>query len=333
MTLDERIAAVARHGFTTRQAAFLTTVMLHAGVCAQRQYAAFAGLANGHTTREFFDGLLARRFATAHPCWQQGGARLYHLHHKGLYRAIGEPDNRHRRKVPVARAIERLMVLDAVLAHPETQWLATEREKVTYFAAAHGVPTSEMPALVFDARGRRTERYFPDKLPIGVQANGPGVTFLFLVVDEEALAFREFLARHRQLLRRVPRWTIRVVFPSFLAASRTVHEAAFSAFCAPPLRPAVVDEFRWFCATRRALEGEQRRIERTDETRYRAARRAFGGPRFYAAYRRWLAEGDAAFGDLLSPVLHERHRRREIECEHHVLSHHYHHLAPAMATA
>ena len=50
-----------------------------------------------------------------------------------MYEAIGEPDNRHRRPLPLSRAVERLMVLDAVLGQRDLQWLATEREKVAYF--------------------------------------------------------------------------------------------------------------------------------------------------------------------------------------------------------
>ena len=53
MTFDERGAALKGEGFTERQAAFLVTVMLHAGVCLVRQYRAFAGIANGHNAREF----------------------------------------------------------------------------------------------------------------------------------------------------------------------------------------------------------------------------------------------------------------------------------------
>ena len=37
MTWDERVSNVAQRGFTERQAAFLVTVMLHAGVCLRRQ--------------------------------------------------------------------------------------------------------------------------------------------------------------------------------------------------------------------------------------------------------------------------------------------------------
>jgi hypothetical protein len=49
MNFDERVQAVAKFGFTERQARFLVTVMLHAGVCVPRQYARFAGTAYGHT--------------------------------------------------------------------------------------------------------------------------------------------------------------------------------------------------------------------------------------------------------------------------------------------
>ena len=42
ITWEERVERVARQGFTERQAGFLVTVMLHAGVCVPRQYCAFA---------------------------------------------------------------------------------------------------------------------------------------------------------------------------------------------------------------------------------------------------------------------------------------------------
>ena len=65
------------------------------------------------------------------------GARHYHVHGRRLYAAIGEPHNRHRKPVTLARAIERLMVLDAVLAEHRLRWLGSEREKVEYFNVGH----------------------------------------------------------------------------------------------------------------------------------------------------------------------------------------------------
>ena len=132
MTWDERVKAIADHGFTERQAGFLVTVMLHSGVCLGRHYSAFARITHGQKVQDFFRKLVARRYATARRCGHNT-ARLYHFHHKPMYEAIGEPDNRHRRPLPLSRAVERLMVLDAVLGQRDLQWLATEREKVAYF--------------------------------------------------------------------------------------------------------------------------------------------------------------------------------------------------------
>ena len=88
MTWDQRVAKVRLHGFTDRQAAFLVTVMLHAGVCVGRQYCAFAGIPHGRKVCDFFDALVTRRYATARPCGHHR-ARLFHIHHKPLYRAVG----------------------------------------------------------------------------------------------------------------------------------------------------------------------------------------------------------------------------------------------------
>src|SRR5216117_1082409 len=112
MTADDRVGAVAKFGFTDRQARFLVTVMLHSGVCLLRQYTAFAGIVHGQKTRRFFGKLVSRGFASAYPCRHNRG-RVYHVHHKALYRAIGETDSRHRRPMSAARVLEGLTLLDA----------------------------------------------------------------------------------------------------------------------------------------------------------------------------------------------------------------------------
>jgi hypothetical protein len=92
MTWEQRVGQVRLHGFTDRQAAFLVTVMPHASVCLGRQYCTFARIAYGQKMHDFFQSLLARGYATARACGHQK-ARLYHIHHKPLYRAapLGNP--------------------------------------------------------------------------------------------------------------------------------------------------------------------------------------------------------------------------------------------------
>ena len=84
-------------GFTQRQREFLVTVMVHAGCFLERQYCTFTGTARGQNSREFVARLVARGLARAiEP--GRGRGRLYHVHHKPLYEAIGHPDNRTQRR-------------------------------------------------------------------------------------------------------------------------------------------------------------------------------------------------------------------------------------------
>ena len=145
---------------TDRQAAFLVTVMLHAGVCMDRHYCTFAGIPHGRKTHDFFRWLVDRGYATAQLC-RNNSARLFHIHYKPLYAAIGEPDNRHRKPTPLPRAIERLMVLDAVLADRGRTWLATEQDKLTHFTLTHRIPRQDLPSLTFRSEDTETVALLP----------------------------------------------------------------------------------------------------------------------------------------------------------------------------
>jgi len=139
-------AAIRSGGFTPRHARFLVLVLEHAGVCLPRQYRTFAGIAHGRQTHRFFDKLIAGGFATTDLSTPAHAGRIYHLQYKPWYRALGEPDHRHRKPVSVGRAVERLMVLDGVLAEPEVTWLGLSRAKVeTFTKPPWSVPLDALP--------------------------------------------------------------------------------------------------------------------------------------------------------------------------------------------
>lgn len=161
MTSEARVKAITEFGFTDRQARFLVTVMLHAGVCVPRQYARFAGIAYGHKVSRFFDRLVQRGYATAFEC-SHNRAQLYHVKHHALYRAIGQPDSRYRRPVSGALAIERVMVLDGVLTSPELTWLATEEEKVAFMTLmVPSLPREHLPHVTVGTGTSARIRLFP----------------------------------------------------------------------------------------------------------------------------------------------------------------------------
>lgn len=327
-----RISAVAAFGLTDRQARFLVTVMLHSGVFVGRQYCTFAGITHGQKVHDFVEKLLAKRLATATTVGAQQRARVFHVHHKPLYAAIGERDNRHRKPVPIARAVERLMILDGVLADPGLTWLGAEREKRRYFLGRLGTKLEihEYPRLVFGTPPNTTGRYFPDKLPIGVDSDNRRHVFLYLPTSSVPMDFRLFLLRHAELFHALGDWTIRVLFPRPIWRSPSMFMSAAYDQLARPLRTSEVEELRWLF--------QQRRSETTDgpaadPARLAAASKAFRGPRFQALYRRWLDAGDSALWLAQSTAFRDALERGEARIECLELPHSYMDLSRMIGTA
>ena len=115
------------------------------------------GLPTVRRTHDFFASLVAKKFATSYAAAHRR-AHIYHVHSKPLYAAIREPNNRNRKPVTLARAIERLMVLDTVLGERRLEWLGAERDKVEYFSTATSLRLKELPHLVFGAGPDKTIR-------------------------------------------------------------------------------------------------------------------------------------------------------------------------------
>ena len=330
MTFADRVQRVTGLGYTERQASFLVTVMLHAGVCVERQYCTAARLVHGQVTRDFFRDLVAKRHVTVYPCARRG-AQVYHVHAKRLYDEIGEPNNRHRRPMALGRAIERLMLLDAVLAEPQVTWLATEHDKLAHFTLTARLRRDELPQLVFRNETSQTIRYFPDKLPIGLHSDGRTYVFLYVVHRAAPGDFRVFLYRQATLLRSLPRWTVRLLIPPHLHDVAAVYQRTCEEELGVRLAPDTVEELRWYFHQRRQAGTDPTNL--TDERRYRRARRAFGAPRYRVLYRHWLLTGEPLINALLSPVLPDAITRGTGQVETHVLTRPYHHLSPLVGTA
>ena len=306
MHSQDRIAAVVKLGFTERQARFLVLVMQHSGVCLLRQYTAFAGIVHGQKTRNFFAKLVSRRFATAYRCRHNRG-HIYHVHHKALYRAIGETNSRHRRPLSPDRIIQGLATLDAVLATPTIEYLATADEKTQ--------------RLSIEAH------LFKDKHPVGVDQDRH---FVMLYVATEACSqrFLSFLQRQQTLLRRLSAWTLRIVVPSWpVDLDKTYLKVAHTEL-SQVLSPKHVDVLRTYFHERRAPRTADARPRSADFDR---ARRAFRGERFEVLYRRWLTEGDSVLEAAASPDLGHALKGGNGRIESVVLPHQYRHLSLLVA--
>lgn len=302
MTPDERVAAVGALGFTSRQARFLVTVALHGGYCVRRQYDAFAGIQYGKSVRDFLDGLVTRNLATRFVGRADRG-HVYHLQARGLYRAIGEEDNRNRRPVSPAQIARKLMVLDYVLSRQDLTWYATERDKVDLFARQFGLALDALPRRIFEGAtdtGASISRYFVHKLPIGVPADPRIPHFVYLSTDGSAAALHSFLRDHAALFAAVRRWVLVATGPTAWPGLKP----AFDAFLAQPgtTRGIALHDLRWFFARRKTIDrGGIAQVPVHELRRFRELRTRLSGPREEAAYASWLTSGVVPEPETPSP--------------------------------
>jgi hypothetical protein len=328
VTSEERVQAVADYGFTERQARFLVLVMRHAGVCVKRQYAMFAGIANGgEKCNAFFNKLVGRGYAVASDC-VHNRARLFHVHHKPLYHAIGEPESRNRRAVPARRAIERLMRLDAALTSPDLEWLTSRSEKVAYMETKTlPEPTENLLEKTTRDSSRFAQRC-PGSFPIGIDPSGR-IVLLYLATVPWTDDFRTFLVGHVALLSVTPVWTLRLVFPKPLHRVYADYQVVVREELETPLEATTIyDLKRYFFHRRRGTDLST--IPESLRAFLEHCAQVFGRPRFGLLYRRWLTDGDTAL-TAVSPVIAEALASGHAQVECVVLPHTYQHLSPLVS--
>ena len=305
MTFEERVQAVAAEKFGPAEAGLLTArrrsswplVMLHAGVCMKRQYltlhrtavrAGRAGLLPPTRGRRPGDALRgdarARRGCTT--CIIGGCTPR-----------IGEPHSRLRKPVAVGRAMERLMVLDAVLRAPRRD-LARDRGREAGSTSPQRLGTGRAARVVAARHVRRraaalVRRYFAERLPIAVEDDGrrahvrvPGDAAVARGPPGVPPQPRGAAARHCR------------AGACACCCRRTCSGAEHA--CRPPatrnsatpLRPAVIEEIRWYFEQRRALDAGRHAAWRSRTPRVTSARRAPSRrPGIRALYRAWRRHG------------------------------------------
>jgi hypothetical protein len=329
MTFNERVTAIARLGFTERQARFLVTVMLHSGVCVPRQYARFCRIVHGQKTRKFFAKLVRLGYASMYDC-RHNRAHIYHVIGSALYRAIDDARSRQRRPLTLGHAIHRLMLLDGLVESTDMVWLTTADDKAAHLLTLTSIQAEDLPHVTLGEGEKRTVRYFPERLPIGIHPDGRGV-LVYLVTDPCLDEFRVFLERHAALLRALRAWTLRIVVPGHLPDVGQQARQAFWNQLLSPWPREVADELREYFEQVRTHPAPSRCSDLDEE--FYLARDAFSTPRCKALYRVWKQEGDRALAHLESHALYDAERAGSGRVEMLDLGHRYGHLSPLVNVA
>jgi hypothetical protein len=329
MTFDQRVQAVAKKGFTERQARFLTTVMLHTGVCVPRQYARFCGIVYGAKTRKFFDKLVRLKYASVYDC-RHNRARIYHVNQRAFYGTIDEADSKLRRPVTLNHAIHRLMVLDAIVEDPDLVWLGTADEKTVHLTALTRIAPTDLPHVAVGEGDARTVRYFPERLPIGIHLAGRGVV-VYVITDPWLHEFRVFLEQHAALLRALPAWTLRIVVPpQFPGIGERAKQVAWNQLLTP-LDEDTIATLRWYFEQVRIHPAPSRSPD--VGPRFYRTRDAYSEPRFKALYKAWKQDGEIALASAGSRVIADAVEAGAGQVKVLELGHRYGHLSPLVAIA
>jgi len=300
-----RVAALRDYGLTLRQREFLVTVMVHSGCFLERQYCAFTDTARGQNSREFVAKLVSRGFARAIEPGPVRRGRLYHVHHKPLYEAIGLIDDRNRRLHSIGRMVERVMILDAVLGDRRRWWLSPESDKRACFDVTQqaGLWPEEYPHIAFGPGPAKTIRCFPDKVPIGIDKDDTSrFVFLYLVNRRGPVDFRQFLIRHSDLFRCLHFWTVRLLVPRRFMKAVALYKAALREELWTPLNPSVSKSLEAYFRDRQEQGGHLG----DPPDRYIAQEfRKQGMSKIQALYRAWRRTGDKVLWQSCSTCLRD----------------------------
>ena len=176
--LKGRERALASLGWTGREAEWIALVCLHSGVFTRAQFCHYFNTYRKQAYR-FVKALIEQRAAVETGVIAfNGGGKTCRISGKGIYRALGVENIRHRRKANWSVVMRRLLSLDFVLEHPGMNWLPTEGEKVEFIEGI-GVHSNLIPRRIYYGAVRAQKRYFALKLPVA----GGDKTVTFAYVD------------------------------------------------------------------------------------------------------------------------------------------------------
>ena len=176
--LRGREQALGPLGWTGREAEWIALVCLHSGVFTRAQFCHYFDVDRKQALR-LVRALLERRAAVEGE-WPlvNGGGKTCRISSKGIYRALGVENIRHRRKANWSVVMRRLLSLDFILEHPGMNWLPTEGGKVEFIEGL-GVRSNLIPRRIYYGAVRAQKRYFALKLPVA----GGDKTVTFAYVD------------------------------------------------------------------------------------------------------------------------------------------------------
>jgi hypothetical protein len=313
LTSEERQRALERLGYTKRESQFLSMAALHSGYFLRRQYDHFRDQPDGGTTTQLIEKVLAKGHGRAFT--YRPRTNIYHLCARPFYDALGQEDNRNRRRRQPLTVKNKLMALDFVLERRANPSLSTDKEKIEYFTEKLRIPLSALPSKVYrsDKSATFTTRYFVDKYPIflstpGVSGGAPVASFCFVDEGLTTLSrFETYLAQYGQLFAALPEFRLTYVAGSaghFEGAKHTFERILMPSKHGTNANGLDPDARRMLDHFEARYQYETRQLDGFDRARLLQLRKDFetySGAKNETLYARWKREGDHGIIKILGP--------------------------------
>ena len=271
------------------------------------------GSQDGGTVTQLIEKTLALRHAEA--ATYKANTHIYHLAARSFYAALGQEDNRNRRRKELVTIKAKLMALDFALAHPGQEYLTTEQEKIEFFQRTFGIERQDLPTKRYASRAQITDRYFVEKFPIFYSpfpqpACPPVVSFCFVDPGMAGVSGLEtFLNKSARLFAKLPEFAVIYVAANdaLFSKARTAFES-FSLGRKAASNGAVSDDrtrtmLQYFEARSLYESRQYASFDRAKLIQLRDLQQEFSGPQIEALYGRWTAVGSDVLIQELTPAL------------------------------
>lgn len=295
-------------GFTARQAHFLYLVGTHSGVFTMQQYRTYAGVQFGAAQDRLSTRLCALGFVTRIALRQHD--HIYHINHKGFYRAILTEDSRLRRGMSAGLMRQRLQYMDYIVRHPGLSYLGTEDAKREAVTVRFGIPEDLLPRQTYTSRNgsSTTTRYFPERFPIFVQETVNAVQLGILYGEDPAnsfTSFRRFVLANRAFFDQVP--ALSFIYVSASARRRSLAMTLLSSLFGDSHAVRSPELMRYFTLLRKFDFNEQHTFTDDDLAFWKHAAKRYDQPHFQAFYGEFC-------GQTSVPVVSGGSLRRTFDC-------------------
>jgi len=294
-------------GYTREEAAFLALAALNSGYFLRRQFSSFAGVVRGKRATHLIEKLTTN--GHIRQLTFRSDRAIYHLCARPLYAALGDENNRNRRKHHVFTIKNRIMGLDFILEHPSERFLGTENERLTFFSERLDAPIEVFPAKRYRAKkdiGQHTDRYFVDKFPISVRNESlppPVVRFAFVDEGLNGLsAFETYLRQYRGLFDSLESFEVIYVaaVEQHFRAAKALFARWFGDSDATKSQKLASRLIEYFQQRERYDRKDASTFTRSAVKQFRADRQQFSGAQYEQMFSDWRARGDSVVYAMLT---------------------------------